>query len=860
MELLERDAALATLRDARESSARGQGRVVFVSGEPGIGKTSLVAHFLAELEADARVLLGTCDDLSTPRPLGPLRDLAGRVSAPLGNALSEDAAPHELHALLLAELELEPRPTALVLEDVHWADDATLDAITVVGRRIGSLPALLVLTYRSGEASPGHPLHAVLGGIRAADSVAVELTPLSERAVAALAGDGAHPVFAATGGNPFYVRELLASGSTADPPRSVANAVLGRASRLGDDARRLVELVAVVPGRVRTSVLDALMPGWAAAAEEPERRQLLTVDPAYVRFRHELARNAVHSSLPIAARRRLHADVLQALLSGDADPADIVHHAEAAGAEDVIAEYALVAARRATALESNREAYAHYRRAATFVDRYEPPERASVLRGLAMAAFRVGRVEEAFAEMERAIEGYRRLGDDEAVGRCLRAMSRFHWWAGDGDAARAKAREAIDILEPLGETVELAHAYSGLSQLLMTAEDPEQALVWGERAHALATRLGDERTRAHALVNMGSARLGRDPDATATLLEAHAVADAAGDRYEASRALNNLAYASASWARPDASLEYARQLRAYADAHEVHTLASYAATTTAWMRMRAGAWDEAEQSLRRELGRFDIVQVYPRTVLVELAVRRGDPDAAERLAELVAEADRAGEVQRIVPALELATEWALTTGAPMPSERLEQLAARIRPLGTLAGRYAIRVAAWAAVAGIDVDYDEPKSAPYSAMRRRDWLGAADAFGEVGWVYDRALVLSLLEDEASLVEALETARRLRAEPLTRRVAARMRELRLRVPHGPRQATRANPAGLTARQLEVLALLVEGLTNAEIAERLVVSPKTAEHHVAAVLMKLGAPTRQEAARRASELGLLALTERL
>ena len=141
------------------------------------------------------------------------------------------------------------------------------------------------------------------------------------------------------------------------------------------------------------------------------------------------------------------------------------------------------------------------------------------------------------------------------------------------------------------------------------------------------------------------------------------------------------------------------------------------------------------------------------------------------------------------------------------------------------------------------------------MLRRDWLRAADAFGEVGWPYDRALMLSLLDDEESLVEAIEIARGLGAEPLTKRVAGRMRELGIRVPQGPREATRANPAGLTARQLEVLALLADGLTNAEIAERLVVSPRTVEHHVAAVLTKLGAASRRDAARRASELGLAA-----
>jgi DNA-binding CsgD family transcriptional regulator len=174
----------------------------------------------------------------------------------------------------------------------------------------------------------------------------------------------------------------------------------------------------------------------------------------------------------------------------------------------------------------------------------------------------------------------------------------------------------------------------------------------------------------------------------------------------------------------------------------------------------------------------------------------------------------------------------------------------MRQHGGLRGRFAVRLAAWAAVAGIEIQIDVAPRGPYAAMVRGDWAAAGDAFGELGWPYDRALMLSMLDDERSLSDSIETARRLGAAPLTKRVAARMRELDLRVPHGARKTTRANPAGLTARQLEVLALIAEGLSNAEIAERLVVSQRTAEHHVAAVLGKLDASTRQDAARRAAE----------
>ncbi len=854
MELLERDTALAKLHEAYDAAAGGRGRVVCVSGEPGVGKTALVRRFLEDLSEEAKVLLGTCDDLSIPRPLGPLRDVAASAGPELGEALRRGAPAHDVQELLIAELEGPPRPVALVLEDVHWADDATLDTVTLVGRRIGGVPALLVLTMRGGEAPPGHPLRVALGAIPAGDLSVVELEPLSREAVLSVAGEGAEELYASTGGNPFYLTELLAARGEAEPPASVANSVLGRLSRLDDDARGLVELVSVVPNRVGTTVLDAALPNWVAAAEEPERHHLLEVEPAHVHFRHELARNVVRSSLPIARRRALHAEVLKALLAEGADPAEIVHHAEAAGAQEVVAEYALVAARRAAALESNREAHSHYRRAADFFERLPEAERAQALEELATVAYIAGQLDAAFRAIERAMTIHAGLSDRAALGRCTRVLSRLHWFAGDGEPARARAREAVEILEPLGDAIELARAYSGVSQLAMLEDDASAARDWGERALRLATRLGDESTRAHALVNIGCAALQRDHRETRALLDAHEIADAIGEREDATRALGNLGYVLMTWARPREAVRHARRALAYAEQHEVHAYVSYVSTGLAWMRMRAGEWDEAERITRGELERgITVVQLLAKTVLTELAVRRGDQDAPARLTDLAAHAERAGELQRLVPVVELMTERALTDGARMPIERFEQLAELTRPHGRLAGRFSERLAGWAAVAGVESETDDPGSGPYAAMRCRDWHTAADRFGELGWTYDRALMLSLTEEQASLAEALEIARTLGAGPLARRATERLREHGLPIPQGPRPATRANPAGLTARQLEVVELLVEGLTNTQIAERLVVSPRTAEHHVAAVLMKLEVDSRRDVEQRAAELGI-------
>ena len=179
-----------------------------------------------------------------------------------------------------------------------------------------------------------------------------------------------------------------------------------------------------------------------------------------------------------------------------------------------------------------------------------------MLEELATAAYLVNLIDEAFHNIERAIDIYRDLGHDEAVGRCLRLLSRLHWFAGNGGPAESTALESIAILEALGESVELARAYSGLSQLAMLAQDIDQALLWGNRALELATRLGDDSTRAHALVNLGAAKVQLDPSESFALVEAHAIADAAGDRYEAARALNNLGYTMLHWVQPDLAMKY----------------------------------------------------------------------------------------------------------------------------------------------------------------------------------------------------------------------------------------------------------------------------------------------------------------
>ncbi|MFL5926118.1 MAG: ATP-binding protein [Gaiellaceae bacterium] len=850
MNLLERDDALAALAEAHASAARGEGRVVVVSGEPGIGKSALVDAFRATLPLETQVLLGTCDDLTIPRPLGPFSDLIGHVSAALEDAVVAGAPPERFHPLLIAELDHRSHATVLVVEDVHWADDATLDAVRFLARRVAALHAMVVLTLRAGEAPDVHSLHAALGDVPAVNAVYLELAPLSEPAVAALAGDAAADVFTMTRGNPFYVIELLAARDEEAVPPSVAHAVVGRAARLGPDARRLVELVAVVPRRVRASLLDHAFAEWPYAAAEAERRQLLDVRPQYVAFRHELARAAILGSIPAATRRRLHADILAALLATGGDPSDVVHHAEAAGADAIVGDHVLLAARRAAAVESNREAYAHYHRALDFIDRYPPREQALLLEELTSAAHLVGRFDDAIAAVGRAIVIWRDIGDEFAVGRCTRMLSRLRWFVGDGTLARADATRAIAILAPFGDSAELATAYGMTARLAALAGDVEAARAWAERALATAASVGDTCSTVHAQVTLATVDVAMSPDA-APLVEAHNAALAAGLKQEAAVALGNLVHSLTDWGLPRIATPYLELALAEAKENEIHHHGSYANAMQAWLRLRAGNWDAAERTATAEVGKgISVSELVGQTVLAELAVRRGDGDAGRRLTALAERAERTREPHRLVPVLDLMVERSLTSeDAAAPVERLRTLVAD----PPVQAQLALRLAAAAAVAGLAVATEPAHGTPHDAVARKDWRAAADAFGAEGWSYDRALMLTLLDDADALTEALAIARTLGATPLAHRATRRLRELGHRVPRGPYRDARGNRAALTGRQLEVLALVVAGRTNAQIADELVVSPRTVEHHVAAVLAKLGATSRRDVAARAAALGL-------
>ena len=308
MSLLERDDQLLGLEAALEDARQGAGATVLVSGEAGIGKSSLLQAFADRAGATARVLAGACEDLLTPRPLGPFRDMARDAGGLAG--LAGDDRDAFLDALL-AEMSFTQRPAVVIVEDAHWADAASLDIIRYLARRIDRLAALLVVSYRDEELGDDHPFARMVAALAGPSVLRIELEGLSDEAVAELAtaaGLDPGPVVAAVGGNPFYLTEVLAAPGAAVPP-SVRHAVRARFSSLPVSCRSSLERLAVVPSGAEPWLVRSLVED-PAVLEPAERRGMLVAAQGRVRFRHELARRAVELSLPSTLRMDHHRRVL----------------------------------------------------------------------------------------------------------------------------------------------------------------------------------------------------------------------------------------------------------------------------------------------------------------------------------------------------------------------------------------------------------------------------------------------------------------------------------------------------------------------------------------------------------------------
>lgn len=844
--LVERERELAMLEAAFAEASSGRGRVVLVTAESGGGKTVLIDRFCADRARTTRVLRGACDALFTPRPLGPIHDFAEGVGPELRERLLGDAIPYQVAAALIDDLTSN-EPTVLVVEDVHWADEATLDVLRLVVRRIGGKRVLIVLSYRDEALDARHPLRTLLGDVATGLSFTrIAPAPLSPEAVALLAQPfdvDVPDLYRVTAGNPFFVTEVLASGSHSIPS-TVRDAVLARAARLGDEARAVLDAVAIAPPQAELWLLEALAGEHVSGLPESLRSGMLVEHAAGISFRHELARLAIEESLEPHRRLSLHRTALAALSeppTGLPDAARLAHHADASGDADAVLRYAPVAAERATAVGSHREAAAHYARVLRLGDRLSATERVEFLEGRSRACYLTDEIDEAIAAVEEALVLHRALAHRLEEGESLIWLSKILWCPGrTADSSRA-AHQAVELLETLPPSRQLAEAY--------LQKD------WGlaERALVLAEEVGDRE-----LILLGRTIIAARDFATvgpAVLEECFELARTAGMTDLAGQASHLLVTGALAVRRYDLAARYVDSGLAYCSNHGLELYRFYHLSWRARIELDQGRWDEAAEAAAAVL-RIRRASILPRiTGLVVLALvraRRGDPGHRELLDEAWSLAEPTEELFRIGQVVAARAEVAWLAG-----DRGAVAAITDYPLRLALereDRNAIgELGVWRHRAGIDT---EPSGAaePYAAQLTGDWARAAAFWGGAGCRYEAALALADADEEEPLRRALEELQRLEARPAASIVARRLRELGARdIRLGPRPSTRTNAAGLTAREHQILALVTEGLRNGEIAQRLFLSQRTVEHHVSAILRKLGADNRVQAAAKAAALGL-------
>lgn len=860
--ILERAGALRRLHTAVREAIDGRGSVLAVNGEAGIGKTSLLRAFLADLPDRCHVLAGASDDLMTARPLGPLREAAAGIGGPLEAALAAGRT-EDVFGSLVTELE-RLAPVVFVLEDLHWADDATLDVVAYLVRRIQNLRVALVLTMRNDGSAGNHPLFGLLGTLAGYGVHWLPLLPLSAAAVDQLAegsGWAGSSLHALTGGNPFYVTETLAAPRSAEVPETVAQSVVARVRRLSPRCSLALEQLSIVPRLVEFDIAEELLGDELDALDEAEERGVIEVRADGIAFRHELARRAVQGSVSRLRRRQLHGAVARALMARrEPDLAAIVHHAVRAGDVEAVCRYAPRAAREAAAAGSHRQALAHFESVLHDAGHLPPAEGAELLADYSWELYNAHRFGAAIRECSRAVELFAGTQDRAGMGEALGKLSRYQFMNGDIDLAMTTARTAVAVLDTAGSSASRATAATYHASLLALAGDPAEARNALLSAESLAAQ--ENRLDLVCLCqNYGSlARADLDPAGRIELLtQSLQLALDQGQHEYVARGYTNLAEMLYRYGRLEELRSCVQQGLSYATDHGFTSHAYNLEVHRALLLMRSGDLTQSADVLRALVaGRADpgMLEVYSTPSLARVQIRQG----VSGLRETLTAAWNTARAHRFLTGLAFAgtalAEWSFLHSRPDVAARiLEQWWEHAdRPS---AGPVTAELLLYCRRAGVGIGSDLPPDCPFAvaAGLRGDWRSAAQAWGADGDFYEMALELGGSGSVGETLEAIGVLDRLGATAAATLVRHRLKALGVRtVPRGPMARTRADKAGLTPRQRDVLELLSADMTNAQIATELFLSVRTVDHHVSSILTKLGVQSRGNAKSAAESLGLV------
>lgn len=861
VELVERTRELAVLADCADRALAGEGVVAVVSGESGAGKTALVEQFLADRGGGTRVLAATCDPLATPRPLGPIHDIAGALSAGTRRALEEAEHSYDICDAVFADLGAEP--TIFVIDDMHWADQGTVDLLRFVLRRVHRHRLLVIGMSREEEVDTAHPLRTLLADVaRSASARLINMQPLSRQAVGELAADRGVDIdwlHRITGGNAFFVAEML-DYHEGDLPTSVRDVVLGRTVGLDESAWDLLNLLSCSP----EAIPDHLLPSLGVTLD-PLRRlhdaHLIRRTPRGVAFRHDLCRLAVASVLPPGAEPQLHLRMLAAYeADGRTDPAVMTHHALGAGDQQRIRNAALTAGSIAARSGAHQQAAEFYRTALNFGGDLPASTEAQLLELLAAECYLTDQLDDAIDACRRALRTRELMGAKAELSADHHALSIYEWYNADRRGADDNAARAAAVLDgdPTSSNrttlIALGHAFAMQAYLAMQSNDLGRAAAMLKHAKAIAAQTADPAltVRTEIIEGLCAVIAGEAAGRESVLTIMRSAPRHLDEIY--SSGYTNLTYLDV-------------EQRRFADAQELlsftlpMTVERDLPVCRVWqlgargrLSLLTGDWDDALADAKTVLDNptAPLARIWPHLLRGLIMLRRNgegmnDLTHAWRLARSY------GEPARVLPAAAALAEHAWLTGIPADAiDEWQRLLCQDQTVGLEWARGELAV--WLRRLGVQVD-TEGIAGPYRLYLDGDTQGAAGEFERLGTTYEAALALIETGQEGCVHRGLDTLDRTGAAAVAGKVRLDLRASGMKgVPGRRRHSTLGNPVGLTNRQIEVLRLMEDGLTNAELATRLYLSAKTVDHHVSAILTKLQVDNRRQAVRIGRELGII------
>ena len=861
--LLEREEPAARLRQALSRARAGRGSLAVIAGEAGIGKSALLRGLLEAIDEPTLILEGYCDDLATPRVLGPFRDVArSRLVPGLAEAVQAADADGVLDGLMSAAAGAE-RTVILAVEDVHWADEASLDVLRSLARRADRLRLLIVVTMREIEAPADHPARRLLQPQGSSALLRIDLSPLGREAVLELMERFSRPSTEAgrmlelTAGNPFFLTEVLLSDG-AEVPSTVAGAVLARLRTLSPSARAAAELLSMEPGGVH--LREGIGLTGEEVIDELVDNGLLDEREGSLLFRHELARRALADAVPPARRIELHRSLAEHLRGRpDTDPARLLHHAAESGWEELVAQVGPVAVDRAVSARSHREALSLLTVIVDRLDDHDPEHAVEMRRLLAYELYFAGATAQALAEQHETVAVLRRLDVPLKLADALVMLGRISWVGGDRPGADAAIDEALQICSahPSGARTAM-RALAARSSLLMLVDAAELAVPDAQRAMEIASELHDDQIRAHAMNTLGVClwRLGREGGRELLVRSRSVAAEAAADDDVCRSWINEIWQLVTTHQNAEAA-RLMPEARAAVLAAEGDGYLAYLDGSEAIRRLQtgdhAGALRLAEQVLSQgfhaSTWRLPALQAR-----ASVLVRTGRDGADEALQDLLSATEQHDELQRRAPAARILAEHAWAAGDPeLTRQALQRLddAADLSSDPGAAGIVAeLRI--WMRRLGAPAHEapsegaagrTSPAIVPSLLCVSGEHRQATEAWRRLGQPYEAAMCLWDTGSPPERRVAAAEMERLGALPAAARITARLTE--------DAGSSEQTGAPLTPRQTEVLELIAEGLTNAEIAARMVLSVRTVDHHVAAVLGRLGVASRRDAARLARRL---------